>query len=357
MTTRKEAADVDTKDTSIPLLDRAEPLALDRDVSAGPSPEYTPLWDAESGIRQRLAADSATKRMTDALAAVETKMVEFGKEHVNWEIKHTSDESLPEPQSLNLAEIASAHGLTVQQTGLLAPAEMFEKFAGLADSTVVGRSMMFARLAYTGDLQPYTTVASTDSAGNQYVAWITEISPEHVPELADIKEEVISAWRFAQARPLALARADELATEARKSGDTLAQAFADRSDLTVVTTGAFTWLTTGMVPQFSSPILRISEIDGVDLPGSKFMQTAFALSAGEVGVAMNQPESIAYVIRVTSEDTPAENLRSDFLASNQDMYLQVGQADVQQLLRTWRADLVADAGVHWERPAIEETRR
>jgi hypothetical protein len=72
---------------------------------------------------------------------------------------------------------------------------------------------------------------------------------------------------------------------------------------------------------------------------------------------MNQPESIAYVIRVSSEDTPEELLRDQFFAANQDMYLQIGQSDVQEVYLTWRKNLLADAGVHWERPALTETRR
>jgi peptidyl-prolyl cis-trans isomerase D len=337
----EDDVDVDTSDPNIPLLDRAEALVIDRDITAGPAPDYTPLWDAEAGIRDKLAAASATSRMEDAITAVETEMAAYEKERVQWEIKQASDEAAPEPTLINLAEVASKNGLALQQTGLIAPADMVENYEGLAGSMVAGRSILFIYYAY-GDLQMYTPVKSTDADGNRYLAWITEITAERVPELADIKSEVESAWRFQQARTLAIERANELAKEARESGESLAAAFGGHDDLVVITTGPFRWLTSGSVPQFSSPTLRLSEIEGVDRPGRDFM---------------HQPESIAYVIRVSSEDTPEELLRDQFFAANQDMYLQIGQSDVQEVYLTWRKNLLADAGVHWERPALTETRR
>ena len=351
-----DVAEVDPADASIPLLDRAEVLVIDRDITAGPDPEYTPLWEAEASIRDKLAAESATGRMETALTAVETEMVAYEKKRVAWEIDQATDDSIPEPDPIDLNEIASQNGLSVQRTELISPSEMVENYEGLASSVVSGRSTLFLYLAYR-DLQTFTTVTSTDADGNRYLAWTTEVTEERVPEFAEIKDDVESAWRFGEARALATARANELAAEARASGESLATTFTGNDDLEVVTTGSFSWLTAGSVPQFSSPRLQISEIEGVDRPGPDFMRTAFSLPAGEVGVAMNHPESVAYVIRVTNEDTSVELLQDQFITANQNMYLQVGQSDMQKVYTTWRENLLADAGVHWERPAYRETRR
>ncbi len=42
---------------------------------------------------------------------------------------------------------------------------------------------------------------------------------------------------------------------------------------------------------------RISEVEGVNMPGQAFMREVFALKKGETGAAMNQPQTVAYVIR------------------------------------------------------------
>lgn len=357
----EDEIEVDPGDANIPLLDRAETLVVDRDITAGPAPDYTPLWDAESGIRDKLAAEAATGRMEEALTAAETEMVAYEKKRKQWDIAQATDDSAPEPTPINLAEMASANGLSAEQIALIAPADMFENHKGLASSVVTGRSIAFYYVAY-GDSQTYTTIKSTDADGNRYLVWLTDLSEEKTPSLEDIKGDVEAAWRFQQARALAIEHANELATEARdnQGGDgkseSLATTFSGDDAPEIITTGSFSWLTTGNVPQFSSSTYRYSEIEGIEQPGRDFMQTAFSLAAGEVGVATNQPESIAYVIRVSSEDTPTELLQSRFFSANQNMYLQIGQSDVQEVFITWRDNLIADAGVHWERPAYVETR-
>jgi len=55
--------------------------------------------------------------------------------------------------------------------------------------------------------------------------------------------------------------------------------------------------------------VRLSEVEGVQDAGSDFMREAFNLSVGETGLAMNQPQTICYVIRVVSLEPSREVLR------------------------------------------------
>ena len=68
----------------------------------------------------------------------------------------------------------------------------------------------------------------------------------YVPELEDIRDEIVDAWRKQVAFLLAKAEAERLAEEA---GDkVLAEVFADREGLEVFEPLEFSWMTIGSTP-------------------------------------------------------------------------------------------------------------
>jgi len=128
----------------------------------------------------------------------------------------------------------------------------------------------------------------------------------------------------------------------------------------------FTWLTEGAIPgAMSGAQPEISPIraagaasgveDAVQVPGSGFMQAVFHRDRGEVGVAMNQPETTVYVFRVT-EMTPAswENFVSEVTESYG--LFPVVYRDVERADQAWRKSIEAAAGLKWERPPVEAVR-
>ena len=138
--------------------------------------------------------------------------------------------------------------------------------------------------------------------GNLYLFWKTEETKDRVPKFDDpgVREQVLQAWKLIRARPLGLKAAESLAAEARKAKKSLKQAFAGRPDLQVVMPPPFSWITFGNVPLGSAPnAARISEVSGVDYAGEEFMQTVFHLEPGQIGVALNAPQNVAYVIQLT----------------------------------------------------------
>jgi hypothetical protein len=172
----------------------------------------------------------------------------------------------------------------------------------------------------------YTVIRAKDfqdafgATEHVYVLWKTAYQAPKTPDFDDkgIRENVLKAWRQAQARPLAEKRADELAKLVRERKKPMRDVLAGRTVtdkpggpplLPERTSESFTWLT--RQPQFadsSAPPLGIhqqmfqiapSRIQGVTKAGDTFRRYIFdTLKDGEVGVAPNADKSVYYVVRV-----------------------------------------------------------
>ena len=68
-------------------------------------------------------------------------------------------------------------------------------------------------------------------------------------------------------------------------------------------------------------------MDHVELAGNDFMRTVYGLKVGEIGVAMNQPKTIAYVVQLV-ETTPSDSvLWQMFKADDYSKYASVASGD------------------------------
>ena len=121
--------------------------------------------------------------------------------------------------------------------------------------------------------------------------------------------------------------------------------------------GPFSWLTHGNVPlmqQGQMPGPRLSSIRGVDNAGPEFMQAVLRLEPGQIGVAMNHPQTIAYVIQVTDVQPLAKVNRIEFSSTPYSMYYQAGGNDFNQAYQAWLNHVKAEAGLHWvQKPAAQ----
>jgi hypothetical protein len=90
--------------------------------------------------------------------------------------------------------------------------------------------------------------------------------------------------------------------------------------------------------------------------GPDFMRSVYDLEPGDVGVAENHPQTIAYVVRMTSSLPSLALLRDTFLADRFETYVSVALAANRELFGTWLREQLADAKVHWERPPYDEMR-
>jgi hypothetical protein len=251
--------------------------------------------------------------------------------------------------------LASARGLTSGKTPLADAIAIQELELGRSYQLVQvswrPQQVGFAQLAYADDVGLYQPAEiQGESRDVVFLYWKVEEKEAFVPALADIREKVVDAWKQREARKSAQSEAQKLVEAARKSGKSLKDAFADRSDLGVKETNEFSWLSTGLTPaSMGEP--GLSFVDGVESPGEEFMRSVFALHTGEVGTALNQPQTIVYVVRIISESPGEDALRAEFLQSGRSFETQrIAALAGQQSIRDWLGNLETDLNLTWHRP-------
>lgn len=254
----------------------------------------------------------------------------------------------PAPPKPNFEQLAKDNKLATGQAPLMAQWEAQSRPIGA--SLVGGRDPVW-HYAF-GSLARFRPETATDLEGDFYLFWKTEETKDRIPEFdgPGVRERVLKAWKAMHARPLAVKAAESLAAEARKGKQTLKQAFADRPDLKVLTPPAFSWITFGNVPLGSAPgAARISTVPGLEYAGGEFMRTVFRLEPGRIGVAMNAPKTIAYVVRPREFSPSHEVLWKEFEVDDFAKYAPAASDDQQQILRAWIDEIQASAGVEWKR--------
>jgi hypothetical protein len=204
-------------------------------------------------------------------------------------------------------------------------------------------------------MHPYQPIVTKDIDGNFYVAMKTSDTPERVPTLVDVKDEVVKAWKLQQAAEVAEKRAAELAKKAQDAKQPLPEFFADDPSIKVVRTDSFSELTGGDVGfangQMQQSPYRLSQPAELTAPGPDMMKRVLQLKDGEVTSALNNDHSIAYVVRVVEHQPPLNELRTAYLAeANSWTGLNLmTRAHVQEVLSTVQHDILASENLKWER--------
>jgi hypothetical protein len=181
---------------------------------------------------------------------------------------------------------------------------------------------------------------SEDNDRNRYLWWKIADEQPHTPPLADIKPEVVKAWKMIEARKPAKAKAEKLAEEVRKSKLPIREAMEGTKNADVITAGPFSWLDRGMFRQ--AP--QIAKVAGVEMPGPDFMKTVFSLDPKETAVTSNLPENIYYVVQVESFEPPLDILENGFMTamanpSSAQEYAVVGAQEHYYDDRAWFKEL------------------
>lgn len=328
--------------------------AIPEDITAGPNPQYDPLWKVEDDIRKTLARTVAAERIEETLRPIEERMRRFYKNYTTWQVLRDGEK----PERPNLQELAGQEpGLEFHQTpSLLTARQLAETAPEFAQATIGDSGLPVRQYGYSDSLAQYDPVMASDDDRNRYLFLRTEqqhMTPgEAIPESLDaVREEVLRAWKMIQARELALAKAKELAEEARSGNQPLTElTFAGETGREVE---PFTWLEEGSL---FSQALSINDIEGIDRAGEDFMRTVAALEPGEVGVAMNRPETTAYVVRVTDVDyisagreqspTLAHN---SFISSPYFLYHRVAENESGELIESLLEEIRDEVGFRWIR--------
>ncbi len=330
------------------------PPATNPPVAEKPK-EYQPLDEVRDQIRRELAqrqvAEKLAKQMDDLLAELKA---EFDTYFVGQVLEAQSkNEKVPAPPAVlaDLAPLAEKNGLTATKTGPMSVLELRDTAVGKSASPDSNESLL-RTLFLTSDLELYQPTLTLDIDGNHYIAMKTSDTPGRTPELADVRDEVIRAWKLQKAAELALKDAETEAKKAQESGSPLADYFADRPTVEVVRVDPCSQLTRGDVPdQFGRTRFRISQPDGLVAPGPELLRRIFELKDGEVGAALNHDHSIAYVVRVVEHQNSQDQLRTAYLAEANTWdglpTLTGERASMAQQYVT--ADVSGGEGVDWKR--------
>ncbi|HEV2972095.1 MAG TPA: hypothetical protein VGY55_19135 [Pirellulales bacterium] len=322
----------------------------DVDLKPNEAPKKIPIVEYESldsekvrdEIRTSLAREKVGQQIDDAFKALSTEISTYRRKHSAWAVKKEGEApTLPDFRAL-----AKAKGLKFEETGLISAQQAYDttelgkSFSFNASADGQPQQAYFVQQAFHANIpnySPYTMFSSDDELN--FLWWRVDYREAFVPDFEKVKPEVIEAWKMVEARKLALAQAKEYADQANKQHSELKEMFQFEKNLHVSPIGPFTWmsqLSVAQNPEQPAP-LQMTQLSGVDKAGDEFMRTVFGLDGGSAGVAMNEPQTIAYVIQAISFD-PAETVfRREFLnrMANPfgDVSLQTAQGDAYQALR------------------------
>lgn len=341
-----------------------EPAAAPVDASttaAAPAAEkpkeFQPLDEVRDVIRRRLAEQRVSEQLTAQMTQLESLLNGEFTKYFSAQLDAEAAERDPpaRPAALvDLAPLAAQHGLKHGQTGPMSWLELRNTPVG-ESGDIESHIPLWRILFGSKDLDLYQPKSTEDLDANRYLAMKTSDTPRRVPALAEVRDDVVRAWKLQKAADLALKRAKEFAKKAQDAKATLGDAFADEKSVEVVVTDPFSWFTGGDVGivngQFQQQPFRLSEPDGIVAAGPAFLERVFELEDGAVGAALNHDRSIAYIIRIAEHDLSPDELRTAYLAeANTWPGLRImtsGHARTAAQLLV--ADILAGAGLEWVR--------
>jgi len=314
---------------------------------------YIPFDEVKDRIRATLAQEKAT----EALPIIQAEMRNYARSY-----NEHFEQNRPIPPMPDLTGFVAELGLelvTVPMGNIFAARQTELARRGLQELQHLVQKFRRMPMMFEGEI-------FWGSSG-QVLYWVTEEKHELRPDRLDqVREVVLKRWKEVEARALAMKRAEELANEARASDNSLAEVFAGRSDVPVVDTEPFTWKTYGALhpsmavmyrvpPQLgevreSGVVVGDANFDNqwIVAPGWDFMETVYSLRVGETGVVFNQPQTVAYVVRLTSSSPSAEVLWEQFQTTNVRIYFPAGVPEMMEAsFEAWMDEIRNKTGFRW----------
>lgn len=357
-----EASDSNTPPPVVqpPQLGAGSESAPASEQQAGPTMRTKTFEEARDEIAESLATGTASPALQAAMTEMTEKhMQPYYTANRQYNAIRDSDskeakEATP-PKRPDIKKIAESLGLTYVETGMVDAQKLVQDTFGQSSFSANGQSISVTQgmMRPSSDLfRPITShyfdqVAMQEGRieFQQFLFWKTEEKEAYIPELEEVREEVVDAWKRDKAQTLAADAAAKLATKVTKGEDAWNAAISDSEKALLLQTDRFSWLT-------SNPANRSVNITGVqelDTAGSEFMQNVFSAEAGSVVVAPNQPKTTYYVTRVIDFSPTEEELRTRFNNDSQKTGpLAIAQQEINDLIVDWYQSLEKDLGVEWQ---------
>jgi peptidyl-prolyl cis-trans isomerase D len=352
---------------------RPQPPELPRDLFAG-APELTPheedpFAEARARVRTALADEKAREEVARIFDEVREEVMDPFLDRLD-EAAQANDEAreagrdtkpLPEPKaddgSTQLAALAKAKGLEYHATPPITREQAEDpETSPIARASAGGRlpgmGTKFADYVFQPRASVYEPFELSDERGRRFLAWKLADREPAVPPLAEVRDEVVRAWKLEKARAKAEAAAKALADKARAAGGDLSAAAAAEKRVVIPTDA---------VPEISPSFdldnpatfgqLRPTEIPQLDRPGEKLREAYFALKKGDVQVAPNAPKTTYYVLAL-KERSAADVPQAIYNPMGARLDLEPSVAQREAVLRyiEWMEYLRKQAGVEVETP-------
>lgn len=371
----KPATPADTKPT--------DPAAKPEEKPAEKEVKFKPLDEVKAEIRTSLARPVAADRRQALISKIVTEVNAYARQYNRWKAYELRDkelkaEKLPpskltveKPAPLDLAKLVGDPTLKVEVIPLVDQYEVQEEIdQPQADGTskkvpkydigVNGfrfferESATFSQFAfgegesfYSAETLPFSWEQKQFLGGIStiYVYWRTDEQKAKELDFKAARESVVAYWKMQKALELAKAEAQKLSDQASKGKD-LKTLVAKPEQ--VLTPPAFSWFSVGAA-QFSRPTL--TQVPGVRYAGQDFFQGVFDLQVGQAGVALDQPHTTVYAVKILGEEGISEEDRLRFLEKGTDPELVDAAWQSQLNLQSeLYSELFKEYNVKWTAP-------
>ena len=327
----------------------AEDKPAEEKPAEAPEAKVEPFEKVRDDIARSLAMQPALNKLDAAVSEVDKTMRTYFNARALASGKKTKV-----PASPDLKALAEKLGMKHVVTGMMDGREIQEDPISLSFGVGTGmqRGEGFVQSMYVGRPQLYTPVRTVDDQAQvSYVAWKTEEKAEYIPELKEVREEVITSIRTAEARVLAKAEADRLAKEFAASDKPAKELVpAERANQYFEGIGPFSWMNSfgfGMRAFMGN----VPELDRV---GEAFMRQVFTSERDKWGVAPNMPETVYYVVKPTEFSPSTDELHQRFAQASQRMQIMSLAVEETIQIRDGHYEaLDRRTGFKWNEKALE----
>jgi len=312
-----EAPDAPTSEKPAAPAETADAPATPADAPVEEKPAASTNESFEK-VRDDIARTLAMKPALDKLDAAVTEVNKTMRTYFNARAiageKAAKDVVRPDLKSL-AEKLGMKHVVTGMMNGREIQNDPISLSAGAG--TGMQRGEGFVQAMYVARPQLFTPIRTVDDQAQiSYIAWKSEEQAEFIPELKNVREEVITAIRMAEARSLAQTEAENKAKEFAASDKPVKELIpTERSSMYFESLGPFSWMNSlgfGMRAFMGN----VPELDNV---GETFMRQVFTSDRGKWGVAANMPETVYYVVRPTEFSPSTDELHQRFTQLSQRM--------------------------------------
>lgn len=290
--------------------------------------EYRPLEEVEEQIRTRLAQPIAQQKLNEAIAQIRDRLqaqyeeYRYAREQNQEEAPYDTTAIQQQAEELGLSfgtlplmDLYTASETDLGETAVYQqfvrdPVQMFRQ----ENRSLIAEAFQSNAPLYQPRIFPGTStdpmVLQLAPPDVQYLYWKTEQQEGYLPELEDVRDEVVETWKEQEATKLAKAEAEKLAQQI-DSSEALNQA-ATQAGKDVFVEQNITYFN-----QLSQQNLTLGEIPSIEKISQRTMEALFSTPVGESTVAPNADETVFYVSFVTEETQTPEELRDQLLTAIQ----------------------------------------